>query len=79
MKNKRKISPLRISPFSCPKLGEDQKKKRSSPRFSPVFGPKLGKDKKKEVASITLRNAHKENKRAKSERSFTLFCFSNFR
>ena len=27
MKKKRKISPLRISPFSCPKLGEDQKKK----------------------------------------------------
>ena len=28
-----------------------------------------------EVASITLRNAHKENKRARSECSFTLFCF----
>ena len=27
MKTKRKISPLRISPFSCPKLGKDQKKK----------------------------------------------------
>ena len=27
--DKRKISPLRISPFSCPKLGEDQKKKSS--------------------------------------------------
>ena len=27
MKTKRKISPLRISPFSCPKLGEDQNKK----------------------------------------------------
>ena len=26
MKTKRKISPLRISPFSYPKLGEDQKK-----------------------------------------------------
>ena len=26
MKNKRKISPLRISPFSCPKLGEGRKK-----------------------------------------------------
>ena len=33
----------------------------------------------KEVASITLRNAHKENKRAKSERSFTLFRFLNYR
>ena len=28
MKTKRKISPLRISPFFCPKLGEDQKKKK---------------------------------------------------
>ena len=27
MKTKRKISPLRISPFFCPKLGEDLKKK----------------------------------------------------
>ena len=26
MKTKRKISPLRTSPFSCPKLGEDKKK-----------------------------------------------------
>ena len=26
MKTKRKISPLRISPFSCPKLREDRKK-----------------------------------------------------
>ena len=26
MKTKKKISPLRISPFFCPKLGEDQKK-----------------------------------------------------
>ena len=26
MKTKRKISPLRISPFFCPKLGEDRKK-----------------------------------------------------
>ena len=35
MKTKRKISPFRISPFSCPKLGEDQKKKekRSLVRF----------------------------------------------
>ena len=28
MKTKRKVSPLRISPFFCPKLGEDQKKKK---------------------------------------------------
>ena len=27
MKTKKKTSPLRISPFSCPKLGEDRKKK----------------------------------------------------
>ena len=27
MKTKRKISPIRISPFSCPKLGEDRKKR----------------------------------------------------
>ena len=40
------ISLLRINPFSCPKLGEDQKK-RSSLKFSPVFGPKLGGDQKK--------------------------------
>ena len=32
----------------------------------------------REVASITLRNAHKENKRAKSECSFTRFCFLNY-
>ena len=46
MKTKRKISPLRISPFSCPKLGEDQKK-RSSLKISLVFGPKLREDQKK--------------------------------
>ena len=28
LKTKRKISPLKISPFSCPKLGENQKKKK---------------------------------------------------
>ena len=32
-----------------------------------------------EVASVTLRNAHEENKRAKSEGSFTLFYFLNYR
>ena len=43
IKTKQKISPLKISPFSCPKFGEDHKKrKRSSFRFSPIFGPKLG-------------------------------------
>ena len=31
MKTKRKISPLRISPFSCPKLGEDPPKKGLHP------------------------------------------------
>ena len=36
MKTKRKISPLRISPFSCPKLGED-KKKRLLVRFCPFL------------------------------------------
>ena len=56
-KTKRKISHRRISPFSCPKSVEDQKKglhhqklgknqkKRSSPRFCPLvcsnFQPKL--------------------------------------
>ena len=74
MKTKRKVSPLRIRPFFCQNLDGDQKK-RSSPRFNPVFGSKLNKDQKKEVTSITLRNAHKENKRAKSECSFTPFCF----
>ena len=43
MTTKRNISPLRISPFSWPNLGEDQKK-RSSLKFSPVFGPNLGED-----------------------------------
>ena len=36
---------------------------------------------KMEVASITLRNAHKENKRAKSECLFAhlfFFCFLNY-
>ena len=41
-----KIFPPRISPFSCPKLVEDQKK-RSSHKFSSVFGPKLGEGQKK--------------------------------
>ena len=36
MKIKRKISPLRISPFSCPKLGEDRKK-RLLVRFCPFL------------------------------------------
>ena len=40
MKIKRKISPLRISPFSCPKLGEDQKNKVFSQILS-VFVLKL--------------------------------------
>ena len=30
MNTKKKISPLRISPFCCPKLGEDQKKELKS-------------------------------------------------
>ena len=30
------------------------------------------------MASITLCNAHEENKRVKSECSFTLFCFLNY-
>ena len=40
MTTKRKISPLRISPFSCPKLGEDRKKKVISQILS-VFVLKL--------------------------------------
>ena len=32
-----------------------------------------------EVASVMLHNAHKETKRAKSELSFTLFYFLNYR
>ena len=40
MQTKMKIFPHRLSPFSCSKSGEDQKK--SSLKFSPVFGPKLG-------------------------------------
>ena len=35
MKTKRKISPLRISLFFCPKLGEDQKKKKKA--FSQIL------------------------------------------
>ena len=46
---KRKISPLRISPFSCPKLGEDRKKKVISQILS-VFVLKLS-------AQITNRGA----------------------
>ena len=46
IKTKRKIFPLRISPFSCPKLGDDQKK-RSSLKISPLFAPKLREDQKK--------------------------------
>ena len=38
----RKFSPLRISPFSFPKFGEDPKK-RSSLKFSLVFDPKWSK------------------------------------
>ena len=34
--NQKKISPLGSSPFSCPKLGEDQNKK-SLLKFSPVL------------------------------------------
>ena len=49
MKTKRKISPLRISPFSCPKLGEDRKKKVISQILS-VFVLKLS-------AQITNRGA----------------------
>ena len=48
MKTKRKISPLTISPFFCPKLGEEQKKS-SSPRFCPLvclnFLPKFQRGK----------------------------------
>ena len=32
MKTRRKISPLRISPLFCPKLGEDQIKKKKGLR-----------------------------------------------
>ena len=45
MKIKRKISLLRITPFSSSKLGKDQKKGFSL-KISPVFGPKLGEDQK---------------------------------
>ena len=58
MKNKRKISPLRISPFSCPKLVEDQNKnkKRSSLKISPIFGPKLREDQKKKQVFTQIRS-----------------------
>ena len=49
MKTKRKNSPLRINPFSCPKLGEDRKKKVISQILS-VFVLKLS-------AQITNRGA----------------------
>ena len=39
VKTKKKISPLKISPFSRPKLGEDRKK-RSSLKFKSGFWPK---------------------------------------
>ena len=41
MKTKRKISPLKISPFSCPKLGEDRKKKKVISQILSVFVLKL--------------------------------------
>ena len=51
----QKISPLRISPFSCPKLGEDPPpKKRSSLKISPAFGPKL--DEKQEQKKVFTQN-----------------------
>ena len=46
--DQKKISPLRISPFFCPKLGEDQKK-RFSLKISPVFGPKLREDQRYKI------------------------------
>ena len=64
MKTKRKTSSLKISPFFCPKLDEDQKK-RSSLKFSPIFGPKLGGDQKK------------KKKKGSSLRFYPLVC-SNF-
>ena len=54
METKTKISPLRLSPFSCPKLGEDQKK-RSTLKVSPVFVPKLGEDQKKGLHPDSVR------------------------
>ena len=50
MKTKRKISSLRISPFSCPKLGEDRKKKKVISQILSVFVLKLS-------AQITNRGA----------------------
>ena len=50
MKIKRKKSPLRFIPFSCPKLGEDKKQKKTknvSLRLSAIFGSKLRDDQKK--------------------------------
>ena len=35
--NQKKISPLRISPFFCPKLGEDQQKKKVFSQILSVF------------------------------------------
>ena len=55
-------------------------KKNVFTRNGTLFSPNSGVDQKKEVlASITLRNAHKENKRAKSVCSFAHFLFFVFK
>ena len=50
--DQKKNSPLRISPFFCPKLGEDQKKKRSSLNISPVLAQNYVKTKDKKKRSL---------------------------
>ena len=44
MKTKRKIAPFRISPFSCPKLSENQKKKDPHPDSASNFLRKLQRE-----------------------------------
>ena len=50
MKTKRKLSPLKVSPFFSPKLGKDQKK-RSSLKISSIFGRKSHENQKKRVST----------------------------
>ena len=54
MKTKRKMSPFRISPLSCPKLGEDQKKKKGLHSKLVWFWPKITQRPKKKVFTQIL-------------------------
>ena len=59
MKTKRNKFPLRISPFSCPNLGEEQNKKKVFIQIQNYFPPKIrrkskNKNKKNETSSLRI-------------------------